>query len=241
MEEVRVLSLETSTELCSAAIYTPQQVFVRHQHAPKEHSKLLLKMVDELLDEANFKLRDDISALAYGAGPGSFTGLRIAASVVQGLSFGIKRPVIAVSTLQALAQAAWRRFGYLQVLAILDARMEEIYFGFYKLDSNNIMQNCGKDNISAIGGVLGTLPSEFHTENWYSVGTLAVAYREYLKECMPNIVNESSLLYPSALEVAMIAKEVYLKEGGMSAENAVPIYLRNQVVEKSEQFLSRLT
>lgn len=111
---------------------------------PKQHSKLLLNMVDELIKEAKINLTE-VDAFTYGSGPGSFTGLRIAASIVQGLAFGTGKNVVCVSTLQALAQSAWRRFGYTNVFAAIDARMHEVYFAFYALDKNNIMQNVTPD------------------------------------------------------------------------------------------------
>lgn len=234
---MNILSVEASTELCSAALYTDDNIFLRHQLAPKEHSKLLLNMVDELLQEATIGLAE-LNAFAYGMGPGSFTGLRIAASIVQGLAFGTNKQVIPISTLQALAQAAWRRFGYSQVFAALDARMQELYFGFYQLDANEIMQNLAVDEVGGIAEVLGNLPEEISNKTWYGVGSGVMAYSAILQKNLPYIEQQQELLYPSALEIAILASKFYAINGGKAAEAAVPVYVRNKITEKQGNMVS---
>lgn len=227
---MNILSIESSTESCSAAFYTDVQIFVRHQIAPREHSKLLLNMVDELLKEAKVGIQE-IDAFAYAMGPGSFTGLRIAASIVQGLAFATNKQVIPISTLRTLAQTAWRRFGFSQVFAALDARMQEIYYGFYELDDNNIMQSVIAEQLSS-PGFFADLPVKVLTETWQAVGPGVVAYREMLAQSLPCVVIEEPLLYPSALEVAILASKDYVQYGGKPAAQAIPVYLRNKVAEK---------
>jgi tRNA threonylcarbamoyladenosine biosynthesis protein TsaB len=227
---MNILSIEASTESCSAAFYTDDQIFVRHQIAPREHSKLLLNMVDELLKEAKINIQE-VDAFAYGMGPGSFTGLRIAASIVQGLAFGTNKKIIPISTLQALAQAAWRRFGFPQIFAALDARMQEIYFGFYELDNNDIMQKVIPEQLSSPTFFVD-LPAKILTETWHGVGAGVVAYREILTQSLPGVVIGDPLLYPSALEIVILASKVYLEQGGKPAEEAIPVYLRNKITEK---------
>ena len=214
---MNILSVEASTESCSAALYTDEHIFLKQQIAPREHSKLLLNMIDEILKEAKINM-PDINAFAYGVGPGSFTGLRIAASIVQGLAFGMNKMVVPVSTLQALAQAAWKRFGMTQVFAALDARMNEIYFGFYELDNDNIMQSVRPDDMSSPSLFAG-LPLEIVAKTWSGIGAGVETYHELL-------------LYPSALEVAIIASKAFTKDGGVVAEHAMPIYIRNKITEK---------
>jgi tRNA threonylcarbamoyladenosine biosynthesis protein TsaB len=233
---MNILSVEASTESCSAALCTDNNIFVRHQIAPREHSKLLLNMIDELLKEANIGIQE-IDAFAYGMGPGSFTGLRIAASIVQGLAFGTNKEVIPISTLQALAQAAWRRFGYTQVFATLDARMQEIYFGFYELDKNNIMQNIDTDRLIS-PDCFTDLPSELVAKNWHGVGSGMAIYHEILKKSLPCVELQETLLYPSALEVAIIANKIYGIKGGKPAESAIPVYLRNKITERQTNTIS---
>lgn len=227
---MNILSIETSTESCSAAFCTEKKLLVRHQVAPREHSKLLLKMVDELLKEANLSI-SQVDAFAYGMGPGSFTGLRIATSIVQGLSYGTHKQVIPISTLQALAQAAWRRFGYTKVFAALDARMDEIYYGFYALDNDDIMQNIDTDRLSS-PKYFDSLPQNVAANKWQGVGSGMVVYHELLQQSLPCVTMQEALMYPSALEIAIIANSIYSKDGGKSPTSAIPVYLRNKVTEK---------
>lgn len=139
-----ILALDTSGSCCSIALLRNNsqesnrpEILSRVHTAPREHTQRILPMIDELLAESNLSL-SRLDALAFGRGPGSFTGLRIALSVVQGLAYGADIPVIPVSTLQAIAQQAWRR-GWASsgdcVLTALDARMSEVYMGAYQIPS----------------------------------------------------------------------------------------------------------
>jgi tRNA threonylcarbamoyladenosine biosynthesis protein TsaB len=227
---MNILSVEASTESCSAALYTEERIFVRHQIAPCEHSKLLLNMIDELLKEANLTVQA-LAAFAYGAGPGSFTGLRIAASMVQGLAFGVNKMVVPISTLQAMAQAAWQRFHYTSVFAALDARMGEIYYGFYELDPNNIMQSVSPDEIGA-PNLLVALPKKISEKKWHGVGSGVAVYHEFFLKNLAWLELKETLLYPSALEVAILAQKVLSQNQGLAPETAIPVYLRNKVINK---------
>jgi len=126
---MKLLVLDTSTEWCSAALWLDGRVQARRVLAEQRHSSLLLPMVDELLRESAIGLRQ-LDGIGYGAGPGSFTGLRIACAVTQGLAFGADLPVAGVSTLQSIAEQA----GAERVLTVLDARMAEVYWAAYRRD-----------------------------------------------------------------------------------------------------------
>src|SRR5437762_3413401 len=123
-----ILAIETSTDACSVALYTPKQTYSLFEVQPQAHAQLLLGMVDNVRRQAGIELKE-LSAFAFGRGPGSFTGVRIAASVVQGLAFGVNKPIIPVSSLQALAQQAYNKSKSPNIIAMLDARMHEIYCG----------------------------------------------------------------------------------------------------------------
>ena len=129
---MNLLVLDPSTEWCSAALWLDGRVEARRVLAEQRHSSLLLPMVDELLRTADLGLRR-LDAIAYGAGPGSFTGLRIACAVTQGLAFGADLPVIGVSTLESIAQQS----GADRVLSVLDARMAEVYWAAYRRDGED--------------------------------------------------------------------------------------------------------
>lgn len=126
---MKLLAFDTASEWCSAALLIDGAVIHRAAHAGQKHSELLTPMIGELLAEAGLKLRD-LDGLAFGHGPGSFTGLRIACGVAQGLGLGADLPVLGVSTLEALAEEAGE--GAPEVLACLDARMNEVYAGLYR-------------------------------------------------------------------------------------------------------------
>src|SRR5512135_2681098 len=126
---MKLLVLDTSTEWCSAALWLDGTILARRVLAEQRHSSLLLPMVDELLRESGIGLRQ-LDGIGYGAGPGSFTGLRIACAVTQGLAFGADLPVVGVSTLESIAEQT----GADRVLTVLDARMAEVYWAAHQRD-----------------------------------------------------------------------------------------------------------
>ncbi|MFA0231771.1 tRNA (adenosine(37)-N6)-threonylcarbamoyltransferase complex dimerization subunit type 1 TsaB, partial [Vibrio sp. 10N.261.45.A7] len=126
----KILAVDTATENCSVALVIGDQVFARSEEAPRDHTKKILPMVDEVLKEANVALTD-LDAIAFGQGPGSFTGVRIGIGIAQGLAFGADLPMIGVSTLAAMAQGSYRKFGETHVATAIDARMSEVYWARY--------------------------------------------------------------------------------------------------------------
>src|SRR3569833_3307602 len=132
---MKLLAIDTATEACSAALYLDGAVNKRYVLAPREHALLILPMIDELLRDANLSPLE-LDAVAFGRGPGAFTGLRIAAGVAQGIAYGADLPVVPVSSLAALAQGCYRERGVTRVLATIDARIGEVYWGAYRLGSD---------------------------------------------------------------------------------------------------------
>ncbi len=126
-----LLALDTATEACSVALLHDGKVLSHYEVIPRLHAQRLLPMVQTLLGEAGVAL-SAVDAIAFGRGPGAFTGVRIAIGVVQGLAFALQRPVLPVSTLATIAQRAWREHGAAQVAAAIDARMDEVYWGCYR-------------------------------------------------------------------------------------------------------------
>jgi len=125
-----LLALDTATEACSVALLHDGKVASHYEVIPRLHAQRLLPMVQALLGEAGVAL-SAVDAIAYGRGPGAFTGVRIAIGVVQGLAFALQRPVLPVSTLATIAQRAWREQGATQIAAAIDARMDEVYWGWF--------------------------------------------------------------------------------------------------------------
>ena len=143
-----VLSVDTATEVCSVALMHGGQVDHRYVETARDHSSLVLGMVDELLSAAQLSATD-LDGLAFGCGPGSFTGVRIATGVAQGIALGADCPVVPVSNLLAIAQRAHREFGATSVLSAIDARMGQVYWGAFTLDDDDrTMRACGDEAVT---------------------------------------------------------------------------------------------
>lgn len=242
---MNLLALETATESCSVALRCQREdgydLVVRRLHAPRQQTELILPMVDEVLAEAGMTL-SQVDALAYSAGPGAFTGVRIGAAVAQGLAFGIDVGIIAVSSLQTLAQGAWRAYGARAAVAAFDARMQEIYIGAFALDADNLMQAVHAE----VAGRPEALPAAF-VQAWQAVlEHLAVSaeeavsvaagsgwqtYAEVLSAKLA-VVRHAYELAPDAEDVANLAWARALAGQAQAPEFALPVYLRNDVWKK---------
>jgi tRNA threonylcarbamoyladenosine biosynthesis protein TsaB len=223
-----ILGIETATDACSVAIVTPTQSCNLFVIEPQAHAKLLLGMVDQICAQAGVALQD-IDAFAFGSGPGSFTGVRIAASVVQGLAFGVSKPVIAVSSLQALAQQAYNVHSYEYIAALLDARMQEIYCGSYKANANGLVAPMSEDVLKN--------PAEFTIDaaSCVAVGTGVAAYSAIIKQHNPNLIIDTTILHPRAQEIVQLAADLYKRGEVLQPSEAIPTYIRNDVAKKSKK------
>ncbi|AKE52222.1 tRNA (adenosine(37)-N6)-threonylcarbamoyltransferase complex dimerization subunit type 1 TsaB [Kangiella geojedonensis] len=227
-----LLVIDTATEACSVALQYQDKLFTRSKVAPREHGELILPMVDEVLSDAGIKLAQ-LDAIAYGQGPGAFTGLRICISVVQGLAFGAGLPVIGVSSLQAMAQAAHDTLGADSVLSAIDARMGEVYWGQYEADSNGIMQLIGQEVVCSPNLVTVSEPDSSNV--YRAVGTGWQTYAKELSEALNlPIVVEKEPLYPFAEAMLPIARARFNQGKSISAEQALPVYLRDNVAKKAK-------
>jgi tRNA threonylcarbamoyladenosine biosynthesis protein TsaB len=223
---IKLLAIDTSTEACSAALLCDGRVHERYQLAPREHGRLILKMIDEVLADVGLTLKQ-LDALAFGRGPGAFTGVRIATGVIQGLAFGADLPVVPVSSLAALAQGAARQHGATRVLAALDARMGEIYWGVYQCDAAGLMVEVEVERVCP--AQLIEAPA---STGWLGVGSGFSAYAAILRErfgaaladCAPDE-------YPQARDVAVLGAAAFARGEAVSAEHALPVYLRDNVVQ----------
>jgi len=145
---MNLLAIDTATEGCSAALLNDGSIRFDYLETARDHSRLILKMIDTLLAEAGIK-PGQLDGLAFGRGPGSFTGVRIATGVVQGIAFAIDRPVVAISDLAAIAQRSCRENGHTRVLAAIDARMGEVYWAAYLRGDDGMMRACLDECVSA--------------------------------------------------------------------------------------------
>ncbi len=236
-----ILSLDTATEACSVALYDThcEQSSVQeiYELIPREHSQRLLPMIDELL-AAQGVSRSQIDALAFGCGPGAFTGVRIATGVAQGLAWALDRPVVPVSTLAALAQQGLRCHGAAQVLALIDARMDEVYWGIYQANSaiagGTIMTLVGDEQVTVPEKLFSLLPEpvQKNIEQVTGMGS-GWCYRDRLNIAVARDVERA---YPHAADIALLAAPMFEAGEAVPAEQALPVYLRDNVaLKKSER------
>jgi tRNA threonylcarbamoyladenosine biosynthesis protein TsaB len=224
---MRLLAIDTSSEACSAALYLDGEVRLRWELAPRRHAERIIPMMDALLTEAGLRLAD-LDGLAFGRGPGAFTGVRIATGVVQGAAFGAGLPVVPVSTLAALAQRAVRECGADRVLPALDARMDEVYWAGYRCGEDGLVEPVLAEELAPAG--LVTLPEE---GRWWGVGSGWSAYGAILGERLAGRIDgiDGELLC-SAQDVALLGARGLARGEGVPAEQALPVYLRDRVASK---------
>lgn len=223
---MKLLALDTATDGCSAATWEGDTVHERFELAPRRHGQLLLSMVNEVLSDAGWEI-SDLDAVAFGRGPGSFTGVRIAAATAQGLAFGADLPVVAVSSLGALAQAAFATLGVRRCAAALDARMDEVYFGAFEIDSEGIAQPAQRERVCPPEDV--RLPGG---KPWTAVGGGWAAYESRLVARLGERIEAvHAHAYPRARDVAVLAAYGFSRGKGVKAEAALPVYLRDRVTQ----------
>jgi len=226
---MKLLAIDTATEACSAALFMDGEIVEQYQIAPREHTRLILPMVEAVLGSAGCSLQD-CDALAFGQGPGAFTGLRVAAGVIQGLALGADLPVVGISSLAALAQGVYRVQGEQAILAGIDARMAEVYWGCYQLDENQLMCLQGTEQVCAPASVPELLSND---QDWFGVGTAWETYGAELSQHLGVLDSRyQGLIYPRAQDIATLAVAAYQQGQAVSAELAIPVYLRDQVAKK---------
>jgi tRNA threonylcarbamoyladenosine biosynthesis protein TsaB len=222
---MKILALDTSTEYCSVALWRDGTVDAREAHAGQRHSELLLPMVDELLGRHGIAVRD-LDGIAFGEGPGSFTGLRIGCGVTQGLAFGAGLRVVGVSTLLALAEAARPE----RAVCCLDARMGEIYHAAYARSGT------GWQAVHAPSLCAPADAPPLPAGSWTGCGSGFGAHRAALERrydgrlsaIMPEV-------FPHARDIARLAAGEFEAGRAVAAEQAVPVYLRDRVALRTDE------
>jgi len=223
-----ILAIETSSELASCALLTNDgAVLARESSGVRTHSQSVLPMVQELLREAGIRLAD-CDAVAFGAGPGSFTGVRTACGVAQGLAFGAGLPVLPMITLEAMAEACRARTGASEVLAVLDARMNEVYWAQYRYADGawttvSAPALCAPEALApqAVNGLAAC-------GNGFAAYAEAFAGKDFAAGAHADIL-------PHARELAALAGPALARGAAVAAEAAQPLYLRNKVAYTSAE------
>ncbi len=225
---MRILAIDTATEACSVALWNDGKLCAHFEECPREHTQRILPLVKMILTEGDTSL-NNLDALAYGRGPGSFTGVRIGIGIAQGLALGADLPMIGVSTLATMAEGAWRNTGATRVLAAIDARMGEVYWAEYTRDEQGVWHGEESEAVltpDAAGERMKQLSGE-----WATVGTGWPAW--------PGMANDSGLtlvdgkvLLPTAEDMLPIARQLLAAGKTVAVEKAEPVYLRNTVAWK---------
>lgn len=222
---MRLLALDTATECCSAALLVQDRLLTREAELVRGHAERILPMIDELLGEAGMSLRG-LDAIAFGRGPGSFTGVRLAASVTQGLAFGAGLGVVPVSDLRALAQRVLDEDGDVtRVLVCNDARMQEVYWGCFERDSAGLAVERTAERVGPAASV--QLPP-----GWPDAAGVGRGFAAYpALRALPAVVlrGDRERLLPRAAEVARLAVAELAAGRRLDPEAAMPVYLRDDV------------
>ncbi|MCW5588162.1 MAG: tRNA (adenosine(37)-N6)-threonylcarbamoyltransferase complex dimerization subunit type 1 TsaB [Legionellales bacterium] len=221
--KLNILAIETSTDACSVALAQGHDIQEIFNLAPQQHAKIILPLIEELLKRTKVT-RQQLDAIAFGRGPGSFTGLRLGAGIAQGLAFGLTLPVIGVSSLQALARLAYREFQAKNTLAAIDARKGEIYLAQFQ-ENNQQMNFITEEILSA-----PQLPAIDTSQTWHVVGSGFDHYQPQLLTPNPQLIYHPDC-YPHAQDVAKIALEKIIRGEAGDPANAQPVYLRNKVTD----------
>ena len=222
---MNLLAIETATEACSVALIHGDQLIARSEIAPRRHTDLVLPMADALLAEAGLG-RHALDAIAVGRGPGAFTGVRLAVSLAQGMALALALPVVTVSSLAALAlEAPEDGDADSAILAVIDARMGEIYAGSFRRDGHGGLVALDDERVCTADALV--LPE---ANAWQVVGSGWASYESVLRERLgvePR--HADGARYPQAVHVAELAAREFQAGRALPPEQALPVYLRDKV------------
>ena len=222
---MKILAIDTSTQACSVALLFNDEIKFTYKYAPKQHGSLILPMINDLLVDVGLSLKQ-LDAFALTIGPGGFTGVRLAVGVVQGLAFATDLPVIPVSTLAVLAQGAYREHKASLVLSMLDARMQQVYFGGYALNEKGLMTEVISEEVIFPQDIIIS-----EHDNWVGVGSGWDSYQDILKAKLEKkVANIYPKQTPHAQDILPLAMELFNQGQIITAENVLPVYLRDKVV-----------
>jgi tRNA threonylcarbamoyladenosine biosynthesis protein TsaB len=227
---MNILALDTATEACSLALLLNGKVYARHVIAGRDHTALLLPLAHELMAEAGLSF-GQLEGLVCGIGPGSFAGVRIGLGWIKGLALARDLPVVPVSSLATLAQGAIRRFSAANVLACIDARMDEVYVAVYQRNAAGLAEACGVERVCPPQSLGLSMPA-----GWVASGSGWRTYAAVLLRQMqiPPAAEEPEGL-PEARDALSLGLPKLLSGRGVSADQLVPVYLRDQVALTLEQ------
>lgn len=220
---MKLLAIDTSSQACSIALQLGEKTISQHIIAPMQQAQMLLPEISKLLQSEKIEL-NHIDAIVFGCGPGSFTGIRIAISAAQGLAYAANLPLISISSLAALAQAAFMELSWKKLLVAVDARVQEVYCGAYEVQKDGLVSLIGEERVCAPEAVVA--PNE---STWNGVGNAWDIYTDKMS-FIPSVRTADPL--PTALAMLALAKPKYINQDYTSAKDAIPVYLRDNVARK---------
>ena len=221
-----ILALDTATEACSVALLHQGNITFEDELSPRTHTQRILPMVDGLLKNANLSIKE-VDYLAFGRGPGSFTGVRVGVGVAQGLALGAELKVVPISNLTTMAEQAYQELGATEVIALIDARMNEVYFSQLVRTENGWIEKV-KERVCSPEGAL--VQFQLDTDKITVVGTGWAAYPQFAEQNLPLAISEITL--PSAKYMLALAEQEIAKGNVKLVDEIEPVYLRNEVTWK---------
>jgi len=223
---MKLIAVETSTDACSAALFLDGEIHERFEIAPRQHTKLILPMLDSLMADAGLR-PGQLDAVALSRGPGSFTGVRIATGVAHGIAFGADLPVAMVSTLAAIAQDLFNRSEHGLAFTALDARMDEVFWGVYQRDELGLARLLGEEAVAPAAEVL------FPDQAGHGVGSGWAAHTDTLtRRLADRVLGIEAAVWPKAGCVAQLGAFQVANGLAVPVEQAQPVYLRDKVAKK---------
>lgn len=225
---MKLLAVETATEACSVALWNEGEILLRSSREPRAHARRVLGQAEAVLAEAGLALAT-LDAIAFGRGPGAFTGLRIAAGVTQGLALGADLPVVPVSSLAALASAAGRQHSVSRVLTLLDARMGEVYWSAFRV-ARSAVEPLGEERVDGPEAV--QLPDD--RPGWFAAGPGWAAHTGvFATRLGEQVTGSDAELLPQADDVARLAVRLFNEGVALDPGQALPVYLRDRVAQRT--------
>ncbi|MBU0455464.1 MAG: tRNA (adenosine(37)-N6)-threonylcarbamoyltransferase complex dimerization subunit type 1 TsaB [Pseudomonadota bacterium] len=232
---MKLLSLDTTTDACSVALMQDDALWSRYELAKMQQARFILPFIQTLLRDANMALRD-LDAVAVTHGPGSLTGIRIGIGVAQAIAFAHDLPVIPISSLAVLAQRAFREKGAKNIVAAIDARMGQVYWGMYQTGVDNLVHACCEDALADPEDVKDQLQAYASLQaQWIGVGSGWQMYGDQLNAGKLLMTHQCDEFYPHAFDLLPLAKQRFLSGEVVAATHIEPLYLRNQVVDSSRR------
>lgn len=227
---MKLLAVETASEACSVALHLDGETLEDYRLSERQHTRIVLPMVEQILQRAGLALAQ-LDGLAFGRGPGSFTGVRVATGVIQGIALGADLPVVPVSTLAAMAQEHFNKAPQTNVVfSALDARLGEIYWGVYERGNGGLAQLVGKESVGPAAAV------EHYEQLGFGVGSAWKIYAAELQNCLQqSCLGFDAIYLPRAAMIAELGVAGFVNNEAVSAEQALPVYLRDKVALKESE------